>query len=246
MSDFQKILDSFSVKQTLNPKVWTDPNSPNRTKLIPKIRKALLKIADEFTNYLEEDVFVDDVVLTGSLANFNWSEFSDFDLHLYIDFGQYGESGELHKQLFNQKKQIFNENHDIKIYGYDVELYAQDIEEAHYSSGVYSILNDEWLDVPNKITKKLDQNILKNKAKVWINKINSAIKYSTKNQDYEKLENIKNKLKEYRSSGLEKDGELSYENLVFKFLRRSGYIEKLFDALNDSLDKKLSVEIEIK
>jgi predicted nucleotidyltransferase len=246
MSDFQKILDSFSVKQTLNPKVWTDPNSPNRTKLIPKIREALLKIADEFTNYLEEDVFVDDVVLTGSLANFNWSEFSDFDLHLYIDFGQYGESGELHKQLFNQKKQIFNENHDIKIYGYDVELYAQDIEEAHYSSGVYSILNDEWLDVPNKITKKLDQKILKNKAKVWINKINSAIKYSTKNQDYEKLENIKNKLKEYRSSGLEKDGELSYENLVFKFLRRSGYIEKLFDALNDSLDKKLSVEIEIK
>lgn len=246
MSDFQKILNSFSVKQTLNPKVWDLPSNPSKTTMIPKVRESLLKIADEFIDYLGEDIFVDDIVLTGSLANFNWSEFSDFDLHLYIDFEQYGEYGDLYKELYNQKKQIFNENHDIKIYGYDVELYAQDIKESHYSSGVFSIMNDEWIDVPNKITKKLDQKVLKNKVKTWIHKIDSAIKDSTKNQDYEKLENIKSKLKEYRNSGLEKDGELSYENLVFKFLRRFKYIEKLFDALNNSLDKKLSVEIEIK
>ena len=37
-------------------------------------------------------------------------------------------------------------------------------------------------------------------------------------------------------------GELSYENLVFKFLRRSGHIEKLFDTANKETDKELSVE----
>ena len=53
---------------------------------------------------------------------------------------------------------------------------------------------------------------------------------------------IKNKLKEYRQSGLEKEGELSYENLVFKYLRRSGHIGKLFDEKTKIKDKELSVE----
>ena len=56
------------------------------------------------------------------------------------------------------------------------------------------------------------------------------------------LQRQKEKLKDYRKSGLEKDGELSYENLVFKFLRRSGHIEKLFDTANKEIDKELSVE----
>ena len=56
------------------------------------------------------------------------------------------------------------------------------------------------------------------------------------------MESIKDKLKDYRKSGLEKDGELSYENLVFKFLRRSGHIQKLFDTANNVVDKGLSVE----
>ena len=56
------------------------------------------------------------------------------------------------------------------------------------------------------------------------------------------LEKIKEKLKEYRKSGLETDGELSYENLVFKFLRRSGHIEKLFNTADKETDKELSIE----
>ena len=64
-------------------------------------------------------------------------------------------------------------------------------------------------------------------------------------KDSKKLETIKDKLKTYRQSGLENDGELSYENLVFKFLRRSGHIEKLFNALNDEVDKELSIETKI-
>jgi hypothetical protein len=56
------------------------------------------------------------------------------------------------------------------------------------------------------------------------------------------LENLRKKLKDYRKSGLDKEGELSYENLVFKFLRRSGHIQKLFDSAHKAVDKQLSVE----
>jgi hypothetical protein len=245
MSNFQKILDSFSVKETLNPKVWETPANPDKAIMVPKVRKALLKIAEEFINYLGEDVFVEDVVLTGSLANFNWSEFSDFDLHVHVDLQEYEDDAELYKELYNLKKQIFNEKHNIKIYGYDVELYAQDTEEKHYSSGVYSIMNNEWISEPSKMKNQVDQELLKDKIKNWTDKIDSTIEDAVDSKDNKKIENLKEKLKEYRNSGLEKDGELSYENLVFKFLRRSGHIQKLFDTLNKTLDKELSVETQI-
>ena len=60
-----------------------------------------------------------------------------------------------------------------------------------------------------------------------------------------KYQELKDKLKDYRQSGLDKDGEFSYENLVFKYLRRSGHIGKLFDEKTKIKDKELSVETQI-
>jgi predicted nucleotidyltransferase len=114
MNKFQQILNSFSIKKTLNPKIWENPEDPNKSTMVPKVRKALERIADEFIEYLGDEVFVDDVVLTGSLANFNWSEFSDFDLHIIVDLKQYEDDSELYKELFNLKKQVFtDENNKI-------------------------------------------------------------------------------------------------------------------------------------
>ena len=55
------------------------------------------------------------------------------------------------------------------------------------------------------------------------------------------LSKYKEKLKKYRTSGLEKNGEYSTENLVFKILRRNGYIEKLHDTSIGLLDDRLSM-----
>ncbi len=69
MSNFQKILNSFSVKDTLNPKIWENPKNPDKAVMIPKVRKALMLIAEKFIDYLGDEVFVEDIHLTGSLAN---------------------------------------------------------------------------------------------------------------------------------------------------------------------------------
>jgi predicted nucleotidyltransferase len=238
MSKLQQILNSFNVKETLNPKVWENPSEPKKSTMVPKVREALERIAEEFVDYLGDDVFVEDVILTGSLSNFNWSEFSDFDLHIVVDMSEYDDD-ELYKELFNLKKQLFNETHNIKIFGYDVELYAQDSEEPHVSSGVYSVMNNEWVNVPKKMNLEIDKVALESKIKNWTDKIDNAVESG----EIKPLESIKDKLKKYRKSGLEGDGELSYENLVFKFLRRSGHIQKLFDAINQETDKELSLEI---
>ena len=245
MSNTQKILDSFSVKETLNPKVWEDFEIIENTTMKPKVRKALMRIAEEFIEDLGDDVFVEDIYLMGSLANFNWSEYSDFDLHVIVDFERYEKQEDLYKELFELKKKLFNDKHDIKIFGYDVEVYAQGISDEAHSDGVYSVMNNEWIHKPKKTHKNLDMSVLKTKIKSWTDKIDDAIEDAKSEGNVETLKKLKDKLKDYRQSGLDKDGEFSYENLVFKYLRRSGHIGKLFDEKTKIKDKELSVETQI-
>ena len=246
MSDETGILGSFGLQDTLNPKIWENPGSAKESKMKPKVREALMKIAEKFQEDLLEDLEVEDIILTGSLANFNWSKYSDFDLHLVIDYSQFKKQKELYEELFQLKKQIFNRKHDIKIYGYEVELYPQDSKEQHFSSGVYSIKNDEWITTPSKKAEEIDKETLRSKANSWKQKIETLIKEIKRDgleKSESKLKTFKDKLKQYRSSGLEKGGEFSYENLVFKYLRRSGLIEKLYDTVDQQSDKELSVEV---
>ena len=245
MSNSQKILDSFSVKETLNPKIWETPEDPKKATLISKVRKALMRIAEEFIDDLGEDIFVEEIYLMGSLANFNWSEYSDFDLHVIVDFERYGKQEELYKELFDLKKKLFNDKHNIKIFGYDVEVYAQGASDEAHSDGVYSVMNDEWIHRPTKTHKNLDMSVLKTKIKSWTDKIDDVIKDAKSEGNAESLKKLKDKLTDYRQSGLDKDGEFSYENLVFKYLRRSGHIGKLFDEKTKIKDKELSIETKI-
>jgi hypothetical protein len=242
MNNTQKILNSFSIKDSLNPKVWENPKDPKNATIVPKVRKALMRIAEEFIDDLGEDIFVEDIFFMGSLVNFNWSEYSDFDLHVMIDFERYGKQEELYKELFDLKKKLFNDKHNIKIFGYDVEVYAQPTTDKANSDGVYSVMNDEWIHIPTKTNKNIDMSVLKDKIKSWTDKIDDAIEDSKVEGKTEKLKKLKDKLKTYRQSGLNKDGEFSYENLVFKYLRRSGHIGKLFDEKTKIKDKELSVE----
>lgn len=246
MDSLSNILSSFNLQETLNPKVFENSDDPKKAVMKSKVRNALMKIADEFISGLDDKIEVVDVVLTGSLANFNWSKFSDFDLHVIIDYGVYGKQKDLYQELFQLKKQLFNQKHDISIFGYEVELYPQDEKESHFSTGTYSIMTDEWINIPTKEKFTIDKSILKTKVDSWRDKIEnlvSSIKAEGIKKNEDKIDNLKKKIKEYRQSGLEEVGELSYENLVFKYLRRSGLMEKLYNTVNKQLDKELSLEV---
>ena len=241
MSNLKSILSSFRLQKELNPKIWESSN-----KMSPKVRERLLDIAYEFIEFLGVDVVISDVVMTGSLANFNWSRFSDVDLHLIADFEQFSEKElPLYEELFRLKKTLFNDKHDITIYGYDVELYVQNDVESHFSSGEYSILFDEWKNKPKKEKVKIDTELIKNKSEHWMKIIDEVINNSDDKSfesGVQSIDKVKDKLKKYRTAGLEGGGEMSDENLVFKVLRRNGYIQKLFDFRNEYQDKKLSLK----
>jgi predicted nucleotidyltransferase len=234
------IIKSFFSKDELNSKIW-DENQHLRK----DVREKLLKTANEFIDFIGVPLLIEDVIFTGSLANYNWSEYSDIDLHVVCDFIQFSDTElSLYEELFKVKKTIFNTNHDIKIFGYEVELYVQNASEAHFSSGVYSVLYDEWDVKPEKEDSNIDTKILKSKINHWKAQIDTVVDNATEkdiDEAREYIKKFKEKLKKYRSSGLKKEGEYSYENLVFKYLRRSDYLEKLFNLENNLLDKELSL-----
>lgn len=234
-------LSSFEVQSTLNPKIFDKEQHMHED-----VRRRLLMIADDFFETLNVGwVDIDDIILTGSLANFNWSKFSDVDLHILVDFGEVDENEELVKEYFNSKKNLWNEKHDITIKGYDVELYMQDTEEAHVSSGVYSILWDGWVVQPDATKKEIDSKKVEQKVNNIIDSIHDVY-YMYKNEEYDKtirmIKNMKEKIKKMRQTGLDREGEYSFENIAFKVLRRTMYLDKLSEIETKAYDKSLTLD----
>jgi|TARA_R110002020_G_scaffold1018_6_gene5156 acyl carrier protein len=243
----QKILQSFEVKDELNSEIWDYTASENdkEPQLKPEIDDRLLEISDNFINFLGVDVDVEDITMTGSLSNYNWSSFSDIDLHVLIDFESSSIDKKVLRELFNAKQGVWNSLHDIEVYGFEVELYAQDANEPHFSTGVYSVLNNEWLVSPNRLEDTWDDQKLLQKSLSWMEMIDGVERKSHLEEPEDALkliQKIKDKLKKFRKCGLEDKGEFSYENLVFKFLRRNGYLRKLSELKNKITDEALSLE----
>ena len=234
-------LSSFEVRSTLNPKIFDKTQH-----MYEDVRRRLLMIADDFFETLDVAwVDIDDIILTGSLANFNWSKFSDVDLHILVDFKDVDDNVDLVKEYFNSKKNLWNEKHDITIKGYDVELYMQDTEEPHVSSGVYSIMWDGWLVKPDATKKTIDSKKVSQKVNNIVDAIHD-IYYMYKSEEYDKtirmIKNIKEKIKKMRQTGLDREGEYSFENIAFKVLRRALYLDKLSEIENSAYDKSLTLD----
>ena len=234
------VINSFDIQDTLVKDVWVDGE------LQPEIREKLLKIAQDFFDSLElpEGTILKDIKLTGSFANFNWSKFSDVDLHLVLDFSEISDNEEFAKDYFMAKKNLWNNAHDINIFGYPVEVYVEDKDEPHTASGLYSILNDEWITIPQQQKIIIDKDDIKSKAEGYLS-ILPQLKKMFKDGKYEEvidtIEKTKTRIRDMRSSGLEKGGLYSVENLAFKVLRRSGYVEDLNKLLTQSYDNIMTL-----
>lgn len=218
----------------LNPKLWNED-----MELEDQVHVKLLEIANEFIDYLDVPIDVEDIIITGSNANYNWTSESDIDLHIVIDLDAFrDECPDLTDDFFMSKKTLWNEHHDIEIYGHDVELYVQDDDEVHIATGVYSVLNDKWIKVPDYIPPTYDSEDVKAKAdefKALIDKVISGDGSS------EEVKRVKEKIRKMRRAGLRQAGEYSTENLAFKELRNSGYLEKLSDYSKEIYSDELSL-----
>ena len=238
---------SFTPQQELNPKIW--PNG----KINSRVRLKLLDIADDFFKTLKIGWLKPiDILLTGSMANYNWSKYSDFDLHLLLDFSDVDENVDFVHEYFTAKKKLWNEEHEnLMIYGFPVEVYVQDIDENLISNGIYSLYKNKWIIEPSKDNLQSmgqDKETIKSKAIETMKKIDALYNATfdiNHGSDGEKLlaqiQKLITIIKGIRKQSLTKGGEMAAGNIFFKILRRTGYIEKLFNAKTLAYDRKESI-----
>ena len=211
----------------------------------PVILERLLVIAADFVNSLNlHNVHIDDIILTGSIASYNWYEHSDIDVHILLDFREVDENTELVKNFFNAKRMLWNKRHEIMIKGHEVELYLQDTREPHISPGIYSLLNDEWIKQPVEEEPMIDMGAIEDKTLSLMRLIDEAemlFKHGDHKASLNLTNKLKNKIRRMRKSGLEGAGVYSPENLAFKALRKNEYLAKLHELYTDSYDKIMSM-----
>ena len=216
--------------EELQPKVWDD------FRLKPEVKDKLNKIAEAFIEYAEiPEEGIKDIVITGSTANYNYTPYSDLDLHLIIDYDSLHENCPLVENYLWSVKSQFNKEHDISIYGIPVELYAEDMNAGGVSNGIYSLQKDEWIKKPEKLSPTDNDAAVEARYNEFKEAVEKVV-------DKEDAEEIKNQMYIMRLTGLSEEGELSTENLTFKKLRDNGYLQKLNDIIHTEFDKELSLE----
>lgn len=232
--------EGFPINDELEPQLW------NGDELKPHIAARLTEIAEDFIDGLPFPVTIQDIRFTGSLANYNWSKYSDIDLHIVVDFTELDENKELVKQMFDSKRLRWNEKHNIKIKGYDVELYVEDVGEQHSSSGIYSIMKEDWVQHPERIDRKVDLDTAKKKASDIEQQITSVERLFNAGE-FEKvlrhIDRIKNKIRSMRQAGLEtEEMEFSPENIAFKLLRRNDLLDQLTKLKYKAYDQSMTLD----
>lgn len=236
----------FEAKENLHPKFWIN------NKLNSKVRMRLLDIADDFVKTLDiRWVKPEDIVLTGSIANYNWTKYSDIDIHIIMDFKKVYSKTDFVKNYFDSKKNEWNSTHEkLRIYGFNVELSVEDVDAPCVSTGVYSLEKNDWVTEPKDLSDaKLNKNYVEKTAEEYITKIDKLNKEISKESDAKKIETLSGKMLSIfnRLKGLRRDGlktkakEMSSGNIIWKILRAEGYIKKIWDVINFNYDRQMSL-----
>lgn len=223
-------------QQDLNPAIFTGKEMKSN------VRTVLLKLANDFYTKLGLPLEIQDIQLTGSTANFNWTPQSDVDLHILVNFTQHSNPTLL-KKFGDTARWKWNLEHAPMIGDFEVEVYLQDVNEPHVASGLYSIQEDHWLVEPTPNVIDVDTADVNMKASSIRNEIEMIIHHDTLNMHgkYQSLVKVKEKISKMRKAGLASSGELSVENLAFKQLRNGGTIESLLDTINATYDQIHSI-----
>ena len=238
----------FKVKDKLNPDFFDKEG-----KLDSQIRMRLLDIADDFVKSLEVKwVKPSDIVLTGSIANYNWSKYSDVDIHIIYNFKDVYDKTDFIKDYFNSKRDIWNDTHEgLTIKDFPVEISVEDSNNPANSTGVYSLEKNKWVKEPEDMNdSKLNTDYIKDFCAKQMTKFDELFDQIDNETDRKKLETLSNKvealytkLKNMRGEALKsKEKEMATGNIIWKVIKHQGYIEQAWEYINKVYDRKNTID----
>ena len=232
------IESAIELHDELNPIIFDESN-----KLRPLVRKSLLRV---ISKYIEssEIISMSDVIdaqLVGSIASYNFTPYSDLDVHLVVNMEAVSCDPALFQLACNAERSNFNKNYDITIKGIEIEMYVEDVKASTASNGIYSLYKDEWIKFPQKITvPNYDSDeeyiALLDKWKSLAETVLGSANEAQQVQDY--INNLYN----LRRTSIMTEGEFGKGNLVFKEIRNLGLLDKLKEKQYELSSKELSLE----
>ena len=229
--------ESFTPHNELQPDIWQNGELNSET------CQRLGEIVQDFVAGLKIEVLIEDIRFTGSLANFTWSQYSDIDLHILVDFSKINSNVQLVKAFFDEARLRWNGLHRILVHGFEVEIYVENVGEDHRSSGIYSIMDNGWIREPGTTDVAIDLDTAFKKAQDYKERIECiADETIGKQKDYKlairQIQRTKDKIKQMRAAGLEsEEAEFSPENIAFKILRRDNILAKLNKLNTETYDQ---------
>lgn len=226
------LTEKFEVHDTLNPKLWSGNN-----KLLDDVKLKLIEIIEQFVSTCDIPLDIVDVHIVGSNASYNYTNYSDLDVHILSNFELLNASKELVQIAFNSIRSKFNSEYDISIHGIDVELYVEDICSTSISNGVYSLYRDEWIKFPKKLTTVPEIDIT-NEVVHWKDYFVKAIS----SDDSDLITKAIDDLYLMRKTSLDTEGEYGKGNQIFKEIRNSGLLDSAKDKYKDLRSKELTLE----
>ena len=226
MIEFTK---GYEEHDQLNPKLW------DGDQLRPEVKIKLLQIADKFKEFVELDIPVLDIHITGGQVTYHYTEQSDLDLHLIVDYGKVQCDQEV-EELLDTKRLLFKEKFQINIRGIPVEPGTEDINRPTVSSA-WSLKTNSWIREPKNYSGKIDHENIKKQYEYWDKLIGSVLEQN----DLKSAQKVLKLLRKYRKSGLKHSGEYGVENLVYKSLRNSRVLSKLVTFIDSGDTRDLSI-----
>jgi|TARA_B100000035_G_scaffold231981_1_gene200205 hypothetical protein len=224
---------TLKFRDDLNPVFWKGGA------LRSDVRAALMKFAKAFAEYVDlPEEAIRDILMLGGNAGYNYTSHSDIDVHLVVNPEYVPDCDpELMEDYYGDKKMLWILTHDVKVYGAEVEPYVeQPGKKRRKSQGVYSILKNKWIQKPQK-ADEVDEDEIEKKANNFKRRIDSLIR----SDNGVGMKAILKKLNTIRNESLDKYGEYGYDNMVYKELRNSGYIDKVRKAMVKLKSKNLSL-----
>ena len=236
------IQETVEKHDTLNPKLFNEDET-----LKKEVRDKMLEIVDVFAESLAKDDIkfnVDDIILIGSNANYNYTKNSDIDLHIIAGTDDLHCPDDLYPLLYSAYRSLFNKKFDISFYGIPVEVYVETDGTPRVSGGVYSVKDNKWLKKPIATDiPEIDSEAIEKEVKKWKKRYNNIVKkYRGDLLTEEEVEDFINDLYALRKDNLSASGEFGTPNLVFKEMRNLGCLDKLKDLKCKLKARRLSLE----
>lgn len=205
-------------------------------KMRPEVQASLKKTGLQYFGRLEQKlpcVKLKDILFTGSLSNYNYTSFSDVDLHLTVDIADC-KCKALVSEYITLMNYYHHETEEEVFLRRPMQVTVIMANQDKGQDSRYSVLQAKWVVMPEPGRKvPYSKQALSDYVMAYheqIRELKALFHTDPKAFDCERAQSLFSKLKQERAAGLKgARGYDSIENTAYRVIRSVGDLSTLYD-----------------